>query len=247
MHGRLDRPEERHVLSAFAESPLVSISDDQRSSLPSANWVGTVHHGLPRDLLPFTPAPKGDYIAYLGRISPEKGPDRAIEIASRAGAKLKMAAKIDEADWPYWETTIEPLVAAHSNVEFVGEVADREKAAFLGNASALLFPIDWPEPFGMVMIEAMSCGTPVIAWCCGSVPEIIEDGVSGFICESIEEAVRGVQRIGSLSRARCRQEFEKRFCARQMAEGYVRVYEQMLSAAGKERKVSHAGYHRSPR
>ena len=227
MHGRLDRPEERHVLSAFAEAPLVSISDDQRNSLPSANWVGTVHHGLPRDLLPFIPAPKGDYLAYLGRICPEKGPDRAIEIASRAGAKLKMAAKIDEVDRVYWETTIEPLVAAHSNVEFVGEVADHEKAAFLGNASVLLFPIDWPEPFGLVMIEAMACGTPVIAFRRGSTSEIIDEGVSGFLVDGADEAVAAIRRLGQFDRLRARRRFEQRFAIERVAGEYVNIYRRL--------------------
>ena len=157
--------------------------------MPFANWVGTVYHGLPRDLLPFNPAPAGDYLAYLGRIAPEKGPDRAIEIAARADAKLKIAAKIDEVDRAYWETVIEPLVAANPDVEFVGEVNERERGSFLGNATALLFPIDWPEPFGMVMIEAMACRTPVIAFRRGSAPEVIDDGVTGFLVNDVAGAV----------------------------------------------------------
>jgi glycosyltransferase involved in cell wall biosynthesis len=227
MHGRLDLPEERHVLSAFAEAPLVSISDDQRSSLPSANWVGTVYHGLPRDLLPFTPAPKGDYVAYLGRITPDKGPDCAIEIATRAGVKLKMAAKIDEVDRAYWETTIQPLVATHSNIEFVGEVADREKGVFLGNANALLFPIDWPEPFGLAMIEAMACGTPVIAFRRGSTPEVIDEGVSGFLVDGADEAVAAIRRVGEFDRLRVRRQFEQRFAIERVAAEYVNIYRRL--------------------
>jgi len=227
LHGRLDLMEERHILSAFADAPLVSISDDQRRSMPSANWVGTVYHALPRDLLPFTPAPSGDYLAYLGRISPEKGPDRAIEIAARSGAKLRMAAKIDDADRAYWETVIEPLVAAHSNVEFVGEVNDREKGSFLGNATALLFPIDWPEPFGIVMIEAMACGTPVVAFRRGAAPEIIEDGVSGFLVSNVAEAVAAVNRLGGLDRARTRARFDERFTVERLAHDYLDIYRRL--------------------
>ena len=180
LHGRLDLPELKHVYSTFSHVPLVSISSDQRRPMPPVNWVGMVHHGLPADLLPFNPSPKGDYLAFLGRISPEKGPDRAIEIATRAGARLKMAAKIDRVDQDYWEEVIKPLVDAHSNVEFVGEINEREKAKFLGEAAALLFPIVWPEPFGIVMIEAMACGTPVIAFPAGSAPEVIDDGRLGL-------------------------------------------------------------------
>ena len=224
MHGRLDTPEERHVLSAFADAPLVSISHDQRKSVPSANWVGTVHHGLPRDLLSFNSAPGGDYVAYLGRICPEKGPDRAIDIAKRADVKLKMAAKIDEVDRAYWESAIQPLVEASSNVEFVGEVGDREKGPFLGNARALLFPIDWPEPFGMVMIEAMACGTPVIAFRRGSTPEIIEDGVSGFLVGDADEAVTVIARLGQFDRLRARRCFEQRFTVERVAGEYLNIY-----------------------
>src|SRR4030095_6598559 len=163
-------PDLKPFYAAFPEIPLVSISDSQRRPMPAVNWAGTIPHGLPRDLLPFSPQPKGDYLAFLGRISPEKRPDRAIEIAARAGLPLKIAAKVDKVDRPYWDMVIAPLVARHDNVEFVGEINDAEKASFLGNARALLFPIDWPEPFGLVMIEAMACGTTGVAFRCGSVP-----------------------------------------------------------------------------
>jgi glycosyltransferase involved in cell wall biosynthesis len=163
-----------------------------------------VHHGIPRDLLPFQPRPSGGYLAFLGRISPEKGPDRAIEIAVRTGMPLKIAAKVDRVDQSYWEDIIRPMVSAHSNVEYIGEISELEKSAFLGAAAALLFPIDWPEPFGLVMIEAMSCGTPVIAFRRGSVPEIVEEGTSGFIVETVEQAVAAARRIASLDRAKVR-------------------------------------------
>ena len=224
MHGRLDLPVLRKVHAAFPEFPLVSISNDQRLPMPPVKWAGTVYHGLPRDLLPFNPAPKGGYLAFLGRISPEKRPDRAIEIAVRAGAKLKIAAKIDKVDLAYWTNVIEPMVASSPNVEYVGEIGDRDKAEFLGNADALLFPIDWPEPFGLVMIEAMACGTPVIAYNHGSVPEIIDDGMTGFIVEDEMSAIAAVRRLPSLSRAGVRATFEQRFTARRMAEDYVSIY-----------------------
>jgi glycosyltransferase involved in cell wall biosynthesis len=232
MHGRLDEQEQRLVLSTFADAPLVSISNDQRSSVPTANWAGTVYHGLPRDLLRFNPSPRGDYLAYLGRITPEKGPDRAIEIAKRAGAKLKMAAKIDDADRDYWETVIEPLVASHPNVEFVGEVNEHEKGPFLGNASALLFPIDWPEPFGMVMIEAMACGTPVIAYRKGSVPEVIDEGVSGFLVSDVAEAAAVVKRIGRFDRTKARRSFEQRFTIERVAAEYLTIYRDLPGVHG---------------
>jgi glycosyltransferase involved in cell wall biosynthesis len=212
------------VYAAFADLPVVSISKDQRRPIPNANWVGTVHHGLPRDLLPFNRNPRGGYLAFLGRISPEKGPDRAIEIATRAGMKLKMAAKIDKSEEAYWRSAIKPLVDSNPNVEFVGEIAERHKADFLGNAAAVLFPIDWPEPFGLVMIEAMACGTPIIAFRMGSAPEIIEDGVSGFLVDTIEEAVGAVQRIRSLDRAEGRRAFEERFTVDRMTQDYLAIY-----------------------
>lgn len=231
LHGRLDLPDLKPFYSAFPDIPLVSISEHQRRPMPPVDWVATVHHGLPHDLLPFTPKPAGGYLAFLGRVSPEKRPDRAIEIASRTGMPLKIAAKIDKADVGYWKDMIEPLVATHRNVEFVGEIDEHRKAAFLGNASALLFPIDWPEPFGLVMIEAMACGTPVIAFRCGSVPEIVDHGVSGFVVGSLDEAVGAVERLGQLDRARVRATFEARFTAERMGHDYLDIYRR-LTATG---------------
>jgi glycosyltransferase involved in cell wall biosynthesis len=230
MHGRLDLPELRKMHAAFPEFPLVSISDDQRLPMPPVRWAGTVHHGLPRGLLAFNSAPKGGYLAFLGRISPEKRPDRAIEIANRAGAKLKIAAKIDKVDQEYWKTVIEPMVASSPNVEYIGEIGERDKAEFLGNADALLFPIDWPEPFGLVMIEAMSCGTPVIAFRRGSAAEVIDDGVSGYLVEDVEQAIAAVRRIPELDRARVRETFVRRFDIARVAREYVQVYQTLLNS-----------------
>jgi glycosyltransferase involved in cell wall biosynthesis len=224
-HGRLDLPELKPFYGVFRELPLVAISNDQRNYLRHANWIGTVHHGLPRDLLPFQANPSGGYLAFLGRISPDKGPDRAIEIAVNAGVPMKIAAKIDRVDQAYWDEKIRAMVEVHSNVEYIGEINEHEKAAFLGDASALLFPVDWPEPFGLVMIEAMACGTPVVAFRRGSVPEIIEDGTSGFIVDTIEQAVFAVQRISSLDRAKVRATFERRFTVERMAQDYAEIYQ----------------------
>jgi glycosyltransferase involved in cell wall biosynthesis len=224
LHGRLDLPDLMPFYRAFPDIPLVSISDHQRLPMPPVNWVGRVQHGVPAALLPFTDQPKGGYLAFLGRISPEKRPDRAIEIAVRAGLQLKIAAKIDNVDRAYWDSTIAPLVASHHNVEYVGEINDRQKGAFLGNARALLFPIDWPEPFGLVMIEAMACGTPVVAFRAASVPEIIEDGVSGFIVDDVEQAVAAVSRVGALDRTAVRACFDKRFTVERMARDYLEIY-----------------------
>ncbi|MEW9856620.1 glycosyltransferase family 4 protein [Novosphingobium sp. M1R2S20] len=229
LHGRLDLPDLQPFYRHFPDLPLVSISDDQRQPMPPVNWAGTVHHGLPPDLLPAKLDAQGGYLAFLGRISPEKRPDRAIEIAARAGMKLKIAAKVDRADEAYWTETIAPLIQAHSNVEFVGEINEPQKAQFLGNAAALLFPIDWPEPFGLVMIEAMACATPVIAFRSGSVPEIIEDGRSGFIVDSIDQAVTAVQRLHEIDRASVREAFDRRFTAERMALDYVDIYQQLTS------------------
>jgi glycosyltransferase involved in cell wall biosynthesis len=223
LHGRLDLPGYREIFEHHYDFPLVSISNHQRRPLPDANWAGTVLHGLPTNLCRFQSAPRGDYLAFLGRISPEKRVDRAIEIAGRAGLKIKIAAKIDAADRQYFKNEIEPLFAL-PHVEYVGEVGDREKCDFLGNARALLFPIDWPEPFGLVMIEAMSCGTPCIAWRAGSVPEIINEGENGFIVESIDAAVAAVQRARQLDRARVRLSFERRFSAERMTRDYLDLY-----------------------
>jgi glycosyltransferase involved in cell wall biosynthesis len=232
LHGRLDLPELQPVFNTFPNAPVVSISDSQRRPLPQANFVSTVLHGLPENLL--TPQPgKQEYLAFLGRIAPEKRPDRAIRIARAAGIPLKIAAKVDRADTEYFETTIKPMLAG-GGVEMIGEIGDREKPAFLSGAIGLLMPIDWPEPFGLVMIEAMACGTPVLAFNRGSVPEIIEDGLTGFIVEDETSAVARVQKLASLSRAGVRQRFEQRFTARRMAEDYLRTYRAI--GAG-ERKV----------
>ena len=224
MHGRLDGPDLLPFYATFPNYPLVSISDDQRRPLPFVNWAGTVYHGLPKTLLPFTERPNGDYLAFLGRISPEKRPDRAIEIAARAGMPLKIAAKIGDADRKYWEEIIAPMVDAHDNVEFIGEINEKQKAEFLGNARALLFPVDWPEPFGLVMIEAMACGTPVIAWANGSVPEIVEPGLTGYVVHSLEDAVAAVSKLDRISRGIVRETFEERFTADRMARDYVEIY-----------------------
>jgi glycosyltransferase involved in cell wall biosynthesis len=225
LHGRLDLPDLQPFYEAFPEIPLISISNDQRRPMPPCvTWAGTVHHGLPRDLLPFSASPREGYLAFLGRISPEKRPDRAIEIAARSGHRLKIAAKIDKADQAYWDAVIRPMVEAHANVEYLGEIDEHRKAEFLGNASTLLFPIDWPEPFGLVMIEAMACGTPVVAMPCGAVPEVIEHGVSGFIVDSMDAAVEAVARLPDLDRARVRAAFEQRFSVERMASDYVEIY-----------------------
>jgi glycosyltransferase involved in cell wall biosynthesis len=226
LHGRLDIPELPALYLMYREMPVVSISNAQRRPLPHANWQGTVYHGLPRDLLSFHARPD-DYLAFLGRVSPEKGVDRAIAIARRSGRKVKIAAKIDKADRDFFHEKIEPLFD-DPLVEFVGEIGDHEKNDFLGRAQALLFPIDWPEPFGLVMIEAMACGTPVIAWPCGSVPEIVEDGITGFVVDDLAEAKQAVARLSSLSRSRCREVFEKRFTDERMARDYLALYEKIV-------------------
>jgi glycosyltransferase involved in cell wall biosynthesis len=227
IHGRLYTPDLKGLFEGYPEVPLVSISDSQRQPMPDANWQGTVYHGLPRNLQTFRNRGE-NYLAFLGRISPEKRLDRAIEIARGSGRKLKVAAKIYPEDRAYFTEVIQPLMEeAQSFVEFIGEVGGREKDEFLGNASALLFPIDWPEPFGLVMIEALACGTPVIAWRCGSVPEVISDGVTGFIVDSVEHAVQAVIRVASLRREACRNAFEERFEAARMARDYVEIYRRL--------------------
>jgi glycosyltransferase involved in cell wall biosynthesis len=225
LHGRLDLPDLQPFYRRFRDFPLVSISDDQRGPLPGAHWAGTVYHGLPLELHRFVPSTDQGYLAFLGRISPEKRPDRAIEIARRTGLPLRIAAKVDNTDRAYFEQQIEPLLA-DPLVEFVGEIGDADKSEFLGNARALLFPIDWPEPFGLVVIESMACGTPVIAFARGSVPEIVEDGVTGFIVDNIEEAVRAVRRLPELDRREVRRRFEQRFSAGRMASDYLEIYRQ---------------------
>jgi glycosyltransferase involved in cell wall biosynthesis len=229
LHGRLDLRELAPLYREFSDIPLVSISNAQRQPLPWANWQGTVYHGLPNELHELREQP-GDYLAFVGRISPEKGVDRAVEIARRTGRPLKIAAKIATADEEYFREKIEPLLEqAKSFVEFVGEVGGKEKDQFLGNAYALLFPIDWPEPFGLVMIEAMACGTPVIAYRRGSVAEVMENGVTGFVVERLEEAVKAVEQVATLSRKRCRQVFDERFTAARMARDYLRIYRRIVA------------------
>jgi glycosyltransferase involved in cell wall biosynthesis len=228
LHGRLHVPDVQDLLAAYPEAVLVSISDDQRRPIPGANWQATIYHGLPRDVHTFR-ARGGDYLAFLGRISPEKRLDRAIEIARRSGRKLKVAAKIYPEERDYYTQTIEPLVhESRDFVEFVGEVGGKDKDELLGNALALLFPIDWPEPFGLVMIEALACGTPVIGWRRGSVPEVINDGLTGFVVDTIEQAVAAVGRVPELSRSLCRKMFQERFDATRMTRDYLDVYRRLV-------------------
>jgi glycosyltransferase involved in cell wall biosynthesis len=235
LHGQLHSPDLGPFFDEYAEAPLVSISDNQRRPVPCARWEATIHHGLPRKLHTFQEWP-GDYLAFLGRISPEKRLDRAIAIARKAGMRLKVAAKIYPEERRYFHETIEPLLReSESFVEFIGEVGGREKDEFLGNAQALVFPIDWPEPFGLVMIEALACGTPVVGWRNGSVPEVIDEGVTGFIVQSEEEAVRAVGRVGRLSRNACRAVFEERFDAMRMARDYLDVYRRLVHQAQEPR------------
>jgi glycosyltransferase involved in cell wall biosynthesis len=226
LHGRLDIPDLFSLYRRYAAAPLVSISYAQRKPLPRAGWIGNVYHGYPLDL--YKPrTQQGSYLAFLGRISPEKGPDRAIEIAIRAGMDLKIAAKIDRVDREYFEQKVKPLLK-HPHIEFIGEINDREKSDFLGNAYAYLFPIDWPEPFGLSMIEAMACGTPTIAFRRGSVPELMCDGVTGFVVDDLEGALACIPRIPEVSRAACRACFEKRFTVDRMAAGYIDLYKRRL-------------------
>jgi len=236
LHGRLDGPDFRPLYEAYPEMPLVSISDAQRRPMPvCANWLATIPHGLPQRIYSFSPD-GGEYLAFLGRISPEKRPDRAIEIAKRAGLPLKIAAKVDAVDLTYFETEIEPLLD-HPLIEFIGEIDDNKKCAFLGNARALLFPIDWPEPFGLVMIEAMSAGTPIIAWSNGSVPEVITDGVNGRIIESIDAAAQAAREAATMDRRKVRAEFERRFTVERMAVAYIAAYRALLARASISAKL----------
>ena len=228
LHGRLDLKDLAGVYERWSDFGLVSISDDQRRPLPLANWRATVHHGMPAELYRFSPASQG-YLAFLGRISPEKRPDRAIEIATKLNKPLKIAAKVDAQDKVYWETFIRPMVEGNPLVEFVGEIGDHQKSAFLGGAEALLFPIDWPEPFGLVMIEAMACGTPVVAFRCGSAPEIVEDGATGYLVDTIEQAIAAAGRARLLDREAIRARFELRFSATAMARRYLDVYGDLLA------------------
>jgi glycosyltransferase involved in cell wall biosynthesis len=224
LHGRLDLPELAPLYRHYSDTPVVSISDSQREPLPQANYVATIHHGLPQQAL--SQGPGGRYLAFLGRVSPEKAPDAAIRIAARAGMPLKIAAKVDKVDQEYFKSKIEPLLA-QADVEFIGEIGEHEKGEFLGNAAALLFPIAWREPFGLVMIESMACGTPVIAFNNGSVPEVLKNGVSGFIVKSEDEAVKALLDIPCLDRDLVRAEFEHRFTARHMAQNYLKLYSRL--------------------
>ncbi|MBC8167507.1 MAG: glycosyltransferase family 4 protein [Bryobacteraceae bacterium] len=231
LHGLLHPHDIEALFEEFREVPLVSISNDQRSPCPNANWQGTVYHGLPRALHKFEPNPD-DYLAFLGRISPEKRLDRAIEIAQGAGLRLKVAAKIYDEDSNYFHNFIEPLLERSSSfVEFIGEVGGEEKDRFLRNARALLFPINWAEPFGLVMIEALACGTPVVAWRKGSVPEIIHDGLTGYVVSSVNDAIDAVRKITRIDRELCRRRFEERFDSRRMASDYVEIYRRQVTIA----------------
>jgi glycosyltransferase involved in cell wall biosynthesis len=226
LHGRQDLGDLKPFYSRFGEMPLISISNDQRKPLPHANFVATIHHGIPPDLLRPSFEP-GRYLAFLGRISPEKRPDRAIRIARAAGIPLKLAAKIDTVDEDYFRKEILPLINV-PGVEFIGEINEQEKTNFLGEAGALLFPVDWPEPFGLVMIEAMACGTPVLAFRCGSIPEVIEDGVTGKVVGSEAEAIAALPAILAYDRRAVRQRFEDRFTSTRMAKDYVTTYRRLL-------------------
>ncbi|POP73868.1 glycosyltransferase family 4 protein [Pseudomonas syringae] len=226
LHGRVDRPELKPVYNLFKETPLISISNAQRNGLPTANWVDTVYHGLPQHL--HTPQQMTrTYLAFLGRITPVKKVEAAIRIAQQCNIPIKIAARVEAGDRAYFEQDISPLLDSPL-VEYVGEIDEQQKTAFLAGALALLFPIEWPEPFGLVMIEAMACGTPVIAFPFGSVPEVIEDGVTGFIVSDEAQAVAAVHNVSQLSAVRIREQFEKRFCARQMAENYVHAYQSLI-------------------
>jgi glycosyltransferase involved in cell wall biosynthesis len=226
LHGRLDLEDLRPVYSRYQTVPLVSISNGQRAPLAFMNWIGTVYHGLPRQLLSYSKGP-GKYLAFLGRISPEKRPDLAIDIARKAGIPIKLAAKVDVVDRAYFEQVIKPRLAL-PGVEYIGEINESQKNEFLGNALALMFTIDWPEPFGLAMIEALACGTPVVARLCGSVPEVLRNGVSGLIATEFDDLVKAVKNIESVPRAGCRKEFETRFTAEVMATQYERIFYDLI-------------------
>jgi glycosyltransferase involved in cell wall biosynthesis len=236
MHGRLDLPDLHPVYHQFPEAAMVSISDSQRAPLPNVNWVATVYHGMPRNLLSFNPR-RGRYLAFIGRISPEKRLDIAIDVALKSGVPLKIAAKVDVVDREYFAEVIKPRIQAPM-IEYIGEINDQQKSEFLGNALALIFSIDWPEPFGLAMIEALACGTPVVARPCGSVPEVIRPGVTGFIAREVDELAAAVGKIDSISREQCRREFEERFTSEVMVAKYERVYQRLIDQ--KDQKVMHA-------
>jgi glycosyltransferase involved in cell wall biosynthesis len=227
LHGRLDQAELQPLYAEFGDMPVVSISSAQRRPLPQAGWMATIHHGLPRTLYEYCDLPD-DYFAFIGRISPEKRVDRAIAIAKACGRRLRIAAKVDLADRLYFEEQIRPLLD-DPLVEFVGEIGDDEKNAFVGHARALLFPIDWPEPFGLVMIEALACGTPVVAFAGGSVAEVIEHGVTGFVVSSLDEAIQAAKAVDTIDRQACRAAFERRFSVDRMAAEYVRLYRKLIA------------------
>lgn len=229
LHGRLDLPDLRPLHRRFKDHPLVSISDSQRGPLASSNWLGTVHHGLPADLYTFHPRPH-DYFAFVGRISPEKRCDRAIEIAIACDTPIRIAAKVDKADLEYFEKEIEPMLD-HPLVTFVGEIGEQAKNDFIGNAKAFLMPVDWPEPFGLVIIESLACGTPVIAYGHGSIPELLDDGVTGFVVNDQKQAIAAARRIGQIDRAACREVFDRRFTAEVMADNYLALYRELVGAS----------------
>jgi len=236
LHGRLDLPDIHPLFREFADMPAVSISNAQRTPMPFLNWQATVYHGVPHDMYSFRKQ-AGDYLVFVGRVSPEKRVDRAIEIAKRVGRKLYIAAKVDEVDRVYFRETVQPLLG-HPLIEFIGEVGEDEKSELLGGAYAFVFPIDWPEPFGLVMIEALACGTPVVAYPCGSVPEIVRHGETGFVVRAIDEAVAALERVGDIDRARCRADFEDRFSAARMARDYLAAYRAAIQPAVRSRSVA---------
>jgi glycosyltransferase involved in cell wall biosynthesis len=240
LHGRQDLPDMKPLYIGFSDMPLVSISNDQRTPIPHANFAATVYHGLPSDLHTPTYHPRGGYVAFLGRISPEKRADRAIEIARALGVPIKLAAKVDKVDEVYFREVVAPMLN-QPGVEFIGEINEREKTAFLGEASALLFPIDWPEPFGLSMIEAMACGTPVLAFRRGSVPEIIDEGVTGYVVDSMAEAVRALPKVMRLDRRAVRRRCDERFSGRRMAMDYVSVYRSLLENSGQSVRNTRTG------
>jgi glycosyltransferase involved in cell wall biosynthesis len=241
LHGRLDMHDLQAFYRTFNDVPLISISNSQRKPMPPVRWLNTVYHGLPANLYKLHPQP-GEYLAFLGRISSEKQPDEAIAIAKRTGLPLKIAAKVDAADRRYYKENIEPLLG-HPLIEFIGEISDTQKADFLGNAKALIFPIGWPEPFGITMIEAMACGTPVIAYNCGSVPEVVDHGITGYIVNNAEEAAAALGNLERLDRRRIRQQFEKRFTADRMTKDYLSVYNDLLGSRHSSDRQRFKGAH----